>query len=129
MSGQSPSIYINHHDQRHHHGRRLGRPSQARGRRTRWLQQERPHPRHVRVNQPAWIRLVYVLTSGHHIPITQGWYIDEDKVNQLVEYPDSFEIVAPFGVEMIHAMASTEKPPRLVTRQTTIEGEPTMERL
>jgi len=78
---------------------------------------------YVRVNQPAWIRLVYVLTSGHHIPITQGWYIDEDKVNQLVEYPDSFEIVAPFGVEMIHAMASTEKPPRLVTRQTTIEGE------
>jgi len=78
---------------------------------------------YVRVNQPAWIRLIYVLTSGDHVPITQEWYIDESQVNQLVEYPDSFEIIAPFGVEMIHAMASTEKPPKLVTRATVIDGE------
>jgi len=78
---------------------------------------------YVRVNQPAWIRLIYVLTSGDHVPITQEWFIDESKVNQLVEYPDSFEIVAPFGVEMIHAMASTETPPKLVTEATMIDGE------
>lgn len=78
---------------------------------------------YVRVNQPAWVRLIYVLTSGDHVPITQEWYIDEEKVNQLVEYPDSFEIVPPFGVEMIHAMASSERPPKLVTRTTTIDGE------
>ncbi|MCR9092765.1 MAG: DUF4384 domain-containing protein [bacterium] len=78
---------------------------------------------YVRVNQPAWVRLIYVLTSGDHVPITQEWYIDQDKVNQLVEYPSSFEIVPPFGVEMIHAMASNERPPKLVTRTTTIDGE------
>jgi len=78
---------------------------------------------YVRVNQPAWVRLIYVLTSGDHVPITQEWYIDEEKVNQLVEYPASFEIVPPFGVEMIHAMASSERPPMLVTRTTTIDGE------
>jgi hypothetical protein len=78
---------------------------------------------YVRVNQPAWVSLIYVLTSGDHVPIEQAWFIDGDKVNQLVEYPSSFEIVAPFGVEMIHAMAHTEKPPLLVTRHTRIEGE------
>jgi hypothetical protein len=77
----------------------------------------------VRVNQPAWVQLIYVLTSGHHVPITQEWFIDESKVNQLVEYPASFEIVAPFGVEMIHAMASTQKPSKLITESTVIDGE------
>jgi len=78
---------------------------------------------YVRVNQPAWIQLIYILTSGDHVPITQEWFIDEEKVNQLVEYPTSFEIVAPFGVEMIHALASNERPPKLVTREKVIDGE------
>ena len=78
----------------------------------------------VRVNRPAWLRLIYVLTSGDHVPITQEWYLDESKVNQLVEYPISFKVVAPFGVEMIHAMASTEKPPKLVTQSKLVDGEP-----
>lgn len=78
---------------------------------------------YVRVNQPAWVSLIYVLTNGEHVPIEQAWYIDGEKVNQLVEYPSSFEIVPPFGVEMIHAMAHSEKPPRLVTRHTRIEGQ------
>jgi hypothetical protein len=78
----------------------------------------------LRVNQPAWIRLIYVLTSGEAVPIDQAWFIGSDQVNQLVEYPDSFEIVPPFGVEMIHAMAYTERPERLVTRTTRIDGQP-----
>ena len=77
----------------------------------------------VRVNRPAWLRLIYVLTSGDHVPITQEWYLDESKVNQLIEYPISFEVVAPFGIEMIHAMASTEKPRKLTTRSTSVDGE------
>lgn len=78
---------------------------------------------YVRVNQPAWIRLIYVLTSGDHVPITQEWFVDEAQVNRLVQYPASFEIVAPFGVEMLHAMASTERPPKLVTESVVIDGE------
>jgi len=78
---------------------------------------------YVRVNQPAWVRLIYVLTNGDHVPIDQAYYIDETKVNQLVEYPERFEIVPPFGVEMIHAMAYTERPSALQTRPTRIEGQ------
>jgi len=78
---------------------------------------------YVRVNRPSWVSLIYVLTNGEHVPIEQAWYIDNSKVNQLVEYPSSFEIVPPFGVEMIHAMAHTEQPPVLLTRRTRIEGQ------
>lgn len=78
---------------------------------------------YVRVNHPAWVRLIYVLTNGDHVPIEEAWYIDNSKVNQLVEYPVAFEIVAPFGVEMIHGMAHTEKPGMLVTHRTRIEGQ------
>lgn len=78
---------------------------------------------YVRVNRPAWIRLIYVLTNGEHVPIEQAWYIDNMKVNQLVEYPTSFEVVPPFGVEMVHAMAYTDRPPMLMTRLTKIEGQ------
>jgi hypothetical protein len=78
---------------------------------------------YVRVNQPAWVRLIYVLTNGDHVPIDQAWYLDASKVNQLVEYRERFEIVPPFGVEMIHVMASTNRPPLLATRATRIAGQ------
>jgi hypothetical protein len=77
----------------------------------------------VRVNQPSWVRLIYVLTNGDHVPIEQAWYIDDSKVNQLVEYHEHFEIVPPFGVELIHVMAYTTRPPLLATRPTRIEGQ------
>ena len=78
---------------------------------------------YVRVNQPSWVRLIYVLTNGDHVPIEEAWYVDNSKVNQLVEYPVAFEVVAPFGVEMIHAMAYTERPEMLMTHPTRIEGQ------
>ncbi len=79
---------------------------------------------HYRVNQPAWIRIIYVLQSGEQIPISSAWYVDASKVNQVITYPDSFEIVPPFGAEMIHATAFTERPPQLVTERRMIAGEP-----
>ena len=75
----------------------------------------------IRVNQPAWIRLIYVLTNGDYVPIEQNWYLDASRVNRLIEYPERFEIVPPFGVELIHVMAYTERPPLLRTRPTRIE--------
>ena len=77
----------------------------------------------VRVNQPAWVKLVYVLASGDHVPIDQAWFIDGEKANQFVEYRSSFVIVAPFGIEMIHAMASTDRPDAFRTRKKRISGE------
>lgn len=78
---------------------------------------------HYRVNQPAWIRIVYVLQSGEQIPIADAWYVDASKVNQVITYPDSFEIVPPFGAEMIHATAFSSKPEPLATEHRMISGE------
>ena len=76
----------------------------------------------LRVNQPAWIRLLYVLHNGAKVPIDQGYYIDSSKVNRVVEYPGSFEVIAPFGIELLHATAFTEEPTRLATRTQEIAG-------
>jgi hypothetical protein len=78
---------------------------------------------YMRVNQSAWIRLIYVLQNGAQVPIDHGYFIDANKVNRVVEYPHTFEIVPPFGVEMIHATAFTEKPPRLMTTERLIDGQ------
>jgi hypothetical protein len=79
---------------------------------------------HYRVNQPAWVRLIYVLQSGEKVPIAAAWYVDAAKVNQVLTYPDSFEIVPPFGVEHIHATAFSSKPDELLTEHRMISGEP-----
>jgi hypothetical protein len=78
---------------------------------------------HYRVNQPAWIRLLYVLQSGEQVPIASAWYVDASKVNQVLTYPDRFEIVPPFGVEHVHATAFASKPEELVTVRRVIDGE------
>ncbi|MBW2230093.1 MAG: hypothetical protein JRG92_11430 [Deltaproteobacteria bacterium] len=76
----------------------------------------------MKVNQPAWVRLLYVLQGGVQVPIDQAFRIDSGRVGQVVEYPQRFEVVAPFGVEMIHATAFTTKPDRLLTREREIDG-------
>ncbi len=76
----------------------------------------------MRVNRPAWVRLIYTLQSGAEVPIDQAYYIDESKVNKVVEYPDAFEVVAPFGAEMLHATAFTQKPSRLPTVLRRFDG-------
>ncbi|MBN2716903.1 MAG: hypothetical protein JXX14_13710 [Deltaproteobacteria bacterium] len=76
----------------------------------------------IRVNAPAYVRLIYVLESGIEVPIDQGYYIDGSKVNMAVEYPDRFEVVPPFGVEHIHATAFTQKPAPLPITTRVIDG-------
>ena len=76
----------------------------------------------VRVNKACWVRLVYLLQNGRKAPIAQAWFIDEGKINQLVEYPDSFEIAPPYGAEHIQAAAFTEKPEALPTHKETLDG-------
>ena len=78
----------------------------------------------MRANQPAYVRLLYVLQDGQQVPIDQAFRIGEDKVNEVVEYPRSFEVVPPFGVEHVHATAYTREPPYLPTRRRVIDGEP-----
>ncbi len=78
---------------------------------------------YFRVNQPCWVRLIYVLQNGVQVPIDTGFYVDASKVNLAIEYPETFEVVPPFGVEHIYAMAFTEEPPMLRTKQEWIDGQ------
>jgi hypothetical protein len=77
---------------------------------------------YLRVNRPAWVRLVYVLQNGAKVPIDHGFRIERERAGAVVEYPDRFEVVAPFGVELIHATAFEEPPRRLRTVRRTIAG-------
>ena len=78
----------------------------------------------MRVNAPAYVRLIYVLESGVQVPIDQAYYIDSSKVNMAVEYPNRFEVAPPFGVEAIHATAFTKQPAPLAVATKVIAGEP-----
>ena len=78
----------------------------------------------MRVNRPAYVRLVYVLAkNGMKVPLTQAYYIDDSKVNLAVEFPDTFEVSPPFGIEHIQGVAFTEKPMPLPTQKVVVDGE------
>ena len=76
----------------------------------------------LRVNQEAWIRLVYMLADGTHVALASDYHIDSDMVNAEVEYPDSFDVAEPYGVEQLHATAFTQKPPRVAIDHRMIGG-------
>ena len=79
----------------------------------------------VRVNTPAYIRFIYHLANGMRTPLVDSYYIDQSKVNKVVEIAAGYEIVcaAPFGVEKLQVFASSEPLPRLNLTSTKIEGE------
>jgi len=64
---------------------------------------------YVRVNRPAYIRLLYTLASGKRTLLYDSYYIDQSKVNHTVEIPQEFECAPPFGAEMLFAIAGTEE--------------------
>lgn len=77
----------------------------------------------LRVNRPAWVRLVYVLSNGLTVPIDESFRVAADRAHTAIAYPGRLEVVAPFGVEMLHAAAYEEKPPPLATRVVEVAGE------
>jgi hypothetical protein len=96
----------------------------ARGRRAVVYNEGQDLEIHYRVNQPAYVRFLYVLANGAKVPLDRdAIYVDASKVNQVITYPDKFEVVPPFGVEHIHATAFTSQPPTLVTQRQVFEGE------
>jgi len=78
----------------------------------------------VRLNTPAYLRFIYHLANGMRTPLYTSYYIDQSKVNKVVELPDAFECAPPFGVEKLQMFASTEELPDLNLRTIEIEGEP-----
>ncbi|MCP4678779.1 MAG: DUF4384 domain-containing protein [Deltaproteobacteria bacterium] len=77
---------------------------------------------YIRVNQPAYVRIIYVLENGYQVVVEQSYYLDATKVNMAVEYPYAFEIVPPFGIEHLYATAFTEKPHFLKLETRIIDG-------
>jgi len=82
----------------------------------------------VRVNQPAHVRVIYHLATKQRVlvPIMNedDYYIDVSKVNMVVELPQQYQVVAPYGAEVIQVLASTKAMPRVPTERRMIDGEP-----
>jgi hypothetical protein len=76
----------------------------------------------LRANRPVWVRIVYRLTNGEHVVIDTAFRIDGPLVGGVVEHPERFEVVPPFGVEHFHASAFYERPLELRTQRKTIDG-------
>lgn len=79
----------------------------------------------VRVNTPAYVRFIYHLANGMRTPLIDSYYIDQSKVNKVVEIAAGYDIVCapPFGVEKLQVFASSEPFPKLQVTSTRIEGE------
>lgn len=77
---------------------------------------------YLRVNRPAWVRLLYTLANGEVILLEDDYFLDSPNVNVDFEYPTRFEIAPPFGIETIHAMAFTKEPPALPTATRKVDG-------
>ena len=78
---------------------------------------------YFRVNQPAHLRLTYILSDGTKILLIDDFYIGLDKVNQVVKAPFVFSPSPPFGVERMIITAYSKKPPSIATTSKTIDSE------
>ncbi len=79
---------------------------------------------YLRVNQPAFLQLTYVLATGEIVLLEPKFYIGSDKVNRTVQLPYAFEVVPPFGIEQFIVTAYTQEPPAPQIAQKLIDGEP-----
>ena len=71
---------------------------------------------YVRVNQAAYIRLLYTLADGRRILLKDSHYIDPEEVNGAVEIGE-FVCTPPFGIEFLNVAARTDKFPPIETRE------------
>jgi hypothetical protein len=80
----------------------------------------------VRVNQPCYLRFIYHLNNGARVipdRLYMNYFIGADKVNQVVELPDTFEVCAPFGSETLQMFASNTRFPPVELVDRKFEGE------
>ena len=72
----------------------------------------------VRVNRAVHIRLLYILADGRRTLLYDNYYIDQSKVNRIVEIPEDFECASPFGAELLVVVARTEAFPPIQTYES-----------
>ena len=70
----------------------------------------------VRVNQPAYVRLLYTLADRKRTLLEDNYYIDAAQVNSDVEIGE-YLCAAPFGAELLIVAARTEEFPPIETRE------------
>lgn len=78
---------------------------------------------YFRVNQPSTLQITYVLATGEKVLLLDEFYIGLDKVNKVVKFPFSFDVVPPFGVERMIVTAYSSAPPRPNVYPAIIDGE------
>jgi hypothetical protein len=69
-----------------------------------------------RVNQPAYLRLLYILADGKRVLLQDNYHIDLPDVNSDVKIGE-FECIPPFGTELLIVTARTEEFPPIETYQ------------
>ena len=67
-----------------------------------------------RVNQPAYLRLLYILADRKYTLLQDNYYVDPSRVNTDVEIGE-FVCAPPFGAEILIVAARTEKFPTIQT--------------
>ena len=72
----------------------------------------------VRVNRAVHIRLLYILADGRRTLLYDNYYIDQSKINRVVEIPEEFECALPFGAELLVVAARTEEFPPVQTYES-----------
>lgn len=63
----------------------------------------------VRVNQPAYLRLINVWNDGQVLLLLDNEWIDGSKANQVIELDQQFITQCPCGVEYLQLLAQNEK--------------------
>ncbi|MFA6540816.1 MAG: hypothetical protein WCT99_04375 [Bacteroidota bacterium] len=63
----------------------------------------------VRVNIPSYIRFVYHMADGRRALLVDEYFIDQSKINLAYPIPIDFVCSEPFGSEVLHIIAQTEK--------------------
>jgi len=68
----------------------------------------------IRVNTPSYLRAIYYSADSSKILLLDNYYIDQSKVNKLVEIPNHFVCAKPFGFETLQLSAGTKMFPALI---------------
>jgi len=78
---------------------------------------------YMRVNQPAFLQITYILATGQKVLLEPSFYIGLDQVNRAVKLPYEFEVISPLGIEQLVVTAFSAEPPVPVTVLELIDGE------
>ena len=76
---------------------------------------ERTHI-YIRVNMPCYVRFLHHLANKQRTLLMDNYFIDDSKVNLVYQFPQEFEVDAPYGVEVIQVSVQTEKFDPIKTR-------------